>query len=129
MTKFVRMLNKGSNMLDEVLQIGKVVRDLRGIFFKIQSLHSQGESSMTNFVLLGKESKPSMSKPICLNIMPVIRTLKLKEDHLARGVTTVEYMAILSPYVSNCMVIQGTQHNSGSIKRKSGYPRLSTPTL
>lgn len=34
MKKSVRMLNKGSNMLDEVLQIGKATEDLRGIGFK-----------------------------------------------------------------------------------------------
>lgn len=64
MAKSVRILNKGSNMLDEVLQIGKEVRDLRGFGFKNQSLHSQGELSMTNFVLPGEESKPVMSKPM-----------------------------------------------------------------
>lgn len=64
MTKSVIMLNKGSNMLDEVLQIGKAVGDIRGIGFKNKSLHSQGESSMTNFVLPGKESKSVMSKPL-----------------------------------------------------------------
>lgn len=51
-------------MLDEVLQIRKITGDLRGIGFKNQSLHSQGESSMTNFVLPGRESKPVMSKPL-----------------------------------------------------------------
>ncbi|XP_050887267.1 uncharacterized protein LOC127092437 [Lathyrus oleraceus] len=49
---------------DKVLQIGKAAGDLRGIGFKNQSLHSQGESSMTNFVLPGEESKPAMSKPL-----------------------------------------------------------------
>lgn len=64
MKKYIRMLNKGYNMLDEVLQIGKTVVDLRGIDFKKKSLHSQGESLMTNFVLPGEECKPVMSKPL-----------------------------------------------------------------
>ena len=34
MTKTVRMLNKASYVLDEVLQIRKAVSDLRGIGFK-----------------------------------------------------------------------------------------------
>lgn len=58
------MLNKGSNMLDEVLQIGKAIEDPRGIDLKNQSLHSQEESSMTNFVLPGRESRPVMFKPL-----------------------------------------------------------------
>lgn len=33
-TKTIRMLNKGFNVLYEVLQIGKAARDLRGIGFK-----------------------------------------------------------------------------------------------
>lgn len=56
------MMNKGSNVLDGVLQFRKVVRDLRGIDFKHQSLDKQGESSMTNFVLSKMESKPVMSE-------------------------------------------------------------------
>ncbi|XP_050896014.1 uncharacterized protein LOC127102712 [Lathyrus oleraceus] len=112
MTKSVRMLNKGSNMLGEVLQIGKAAGYLRGIGFKNQSLHIQGESSMTNFSLPGKESKLVMSKSLSQH-HAVIETFKLKEDHLAGDVTTMENMAILSLYVSYCLVIQGTQHNSG----------------
>ena len=64
MTRYVKILNKGSNMLDEVLQIGKADGDLRGIDFKNQTLHSQGESSMINFVLPGEESKLVMSKTL-----------------------------------------------------------------
>lgn len=64
MTKTVRMLNKGSNMLDEVLQIGKAVEDLRGIDFKNQSFHNQGESFRINFVLARRDSKPVMPKPL-----------------------------------------------------------------
>lgn len=64
MTKTVRMLNKGSNVLNEVLQIGKAFGDLTGIGFKNQSLHNQGETFMTNFVLPRRESKHAMSKPL-----------------------------------------------------------------
>lgn len=64
MTKTIRMLNKGSNMLDNILQIGKETRDLGGIGFKNQSLHNQGESFMTNFILPGSESKPVIFKPL-----------------------------------------------------------------
>lgn len=61
MTKFIRMLNKGSDVLDEVLQVGKVAGDLRGICFKYPSLDKQGESSMTNFILPKREPGPVMS--------------------------------------------------------------------
>lgn len=64
MTTIVRMLNKGSNVLDKVFQIGKSAKDLRGIGFKHQSLDKQGENSMTNFVIPKRESKHVMSKPL-----------------------------------------------------------------
>lgn len=61
MTKSVRMLNKGSDVLYEVLQVGKVAGDLRGIKFTYQSLNKQGKSLMTNFVLPKREHGPVMS--------------------------------------------------------------------
>lgn len=62
MTKVVRMLNKGSNVLDEVLQVGKVAGGLRGIGFNYQSLDKQGERFMTKFVLPKREPESVMSK-------------------------------------------------------------------
>lgn len=56
------MLKKGSNILDGVLQIGKVAGDLRGVGFDYQSLAKQGENSMNNFILPKREPKPAMSK-------------------------------------------------------------------
>lgn len=60
MTKFVRMLNNGSYVLDEVLQVGKVAGDLRWICFNYQSLNKQGESLVTNFVLPKRVPEPMM---------------------------------------------------------------------
>lgn len=62
MTKAVRMMNKGSNVLDEVLQIRKVAGDLTGIGFDYKSMDKQGESSMTNHVLHKREPKLVISK-------------------------------------------------------------------
>lgn len=41
MTKSVRMLNNGSDVLDEVLQVGKVAGDFKGICFNYQSLKNK----------------------------------------------------------------------------------------
>ncbi|XP_050920063.1 uncharacterized protein LOC127137667 [Lathyrus oleraceus] len=56
------MMNKGSNVLDEVLQVGKVVGDLRGIDFNYQNLEKEEESSITKFVLPKREPELVMSK-------------------------------------------------------------------
>lgn len=56
------MSSKGSNVLDEVLQFGKLVGDLRGIRFNYQSLNKQGEISMPNSILPKRDPKPVMSK-------------------------------------------------------------------
>ena len=50
MTKYVRMLNNGSHMLDEILQVGNGSRNLKGVGFVYQSLKKQGETFMTKFV-------------------------------------------------------------------------------
>ena len=47
MTKSIRMLNKGSDVLDEVLQTGKKAGDQRGIGFNYQSAD---RTTMTEFV-------------------------------------------------------------------------------
>lgn len=64
MTKFVRMLNNGSDVLDEVLQVGKVARDLRGIGFNYQSLNKQGETLVTNFIPPKRKLEPMMSNQL-----------------------------------------------------------------
>ena len=48
---------------------------------------------MTNFFLPRRESKP-VSLNLWLNIMPVIRTPKLKASYYAGDVITVENMVI-----------------------------------
>lgn len=50
MTKSVRMLNNGSDMLDEILQVDKGSGNLKGVGFDYQSLKKQGGTSMTRFV-------------------------------------------------------------------------------
>lgn len=44
MTKSERMLNNGSNALDEILDIGKIDNDMKGIGFLLQ-LHEQRSKS------------------------------------------------------------------------------------
>lgn len=50
MAKSVRMLNNSFDVLDKVLQVGKVAGNLRRIGFNYQSLNKQGETPVTNFV-------------------------------------------------------------------------------
>jgi hypothetical protein len=49
-TKYVIMFNIGSNMLDEILQVGKSFGNLKGIGFGYQTLKKQSGVSMTKFV-------------------------------------------------------------------------------
>lgn len=41
MTKYICMLNHGSETLDEILEFGKSSRDLKGIGFEYDSLNSK----------------------------------------------------------------------------------------
>ena len=50
MTKYVRMLNTGFDMLDEILQVGKGSRNFTGVGFNYQSINKQGGISMAKFV-------------------------------------------------------------------------------
>jgi len=61
MTNSVRMLNNDSNMLDEILQVGKGSGNLKGIGFNYQSLKKQGTTSVTKFVLTESKFEFAMS--------------------------------------------------------------------
>lgn len=59
MTKSVRMLNNGSDMLDEILQVGKGAGNLKGIGFDYQSL--KGKSLVTKKNPPERKYEPMMS--------------------------------------------------------------------
>ena len=50
MTKYVRMLNNCSDMLNEILQIGKGSGNLTGVGFNYQFLNKQGRVLKAKFV-------------------------------------------------------------------------------
>ena len=49
-TKCIRMLNNESDMLDEILQVGKEAGNLKGIGFNYQYQNKQGKNSVTKFI-------------------------------------------------------------------------------
>ncbi len=59
MTKSIKMLNKGSDMLDEVLQLGKNVGNQRGLGFNHKSA---GRTTMTEFVPAKNSTGATMSQ-------------------------------------------------------------------
>lgn len=67
MTKYIRMLNNGSDVLDEVLQVGKVVGDLKGIGFNHQPLNKQGETPVTNYFPPKRKLEHMMSNHLSQN--------------------------------------------------------------
>lgn len=66
MTKYVRMLHKGSNMLDEILEVGKMYRNVKGIWFDCRSM--------------GKDSKV----PTNMFVLPEKITEFMMEDHMSQ---------------------------------------------
>lgn len=52
MIKFVRMLRNGSDMLDEILEIGKMSRNMKPIRFNYNSMNKENKVSTKNFVPL-----------------------------------------------------------------------------
>lgn len=71
------MLNNGSDMLDEILQVGKGSRNLTGIGFDYQSLNRQGKTTMTKFIPAGMKHGPIMSNQMSY-ILQDIKKLILK---------------------------------------------------
>ena len=59
-TKFIRMLNNWSDMLDEILQVGKRTGNLKGIWFNYQSLNKLGKTPVTKFIPSKKEYELTM---------------------------------------------------------------------
>ncbi|XP_050895373.1 uncharacterized protein LOC127101991 [Lathyrus oleraceus] len=60
MTKLIRMLNNGSGMLDEILQVGKGVGNLKGIGFDYQSL--KGKNLVTKLIPPERKANHMMIK-------------------------------------------------------------------
>ena len=50
MTKFVRMLNNGSNVLDEILQVGKSSGNMKGIVFDYGTVNKEIKIPTKKFV-------------------------------------------------------------------------------
>ena len=61
MIKSVRMLNKGSTVLDEILQTGKNAENVRGLGYAYQAVKNQGEKPEVKFVPAKKEQEKNMS--------------------------------------------------------------------
>jgi hypothetical protein len=55
------MLKNGSNMLDEILQVGKEAGNLKGIGFNYQYQNKQGKALVTKFIPPERKYKPMMS--------------------------------------------------------------------
>ena len=60
MTKTMRMLNNGSDMFDEILQVGKRVGDLKGIWFVNQPL--KRDSRVAKPIPKRRVQEPMMSE-------------------------------------------------------------------
>ena len=61
MTKFVRMLNNGSTVLDEILQTEKNAENVRGLGYAYQTVKNRGENPEVKFVPPKKEQEKDMS--------------------------------------------------------------------
>jgi len=61
MTKSIRILNNGSDMLDEILQVGKGAGNLKGINFNFKSLNKQGKTLVTKFIPSERKYELTMS--------------------------------------------------------------------
>ncbi|XP_050878662.1 uncharacterized protein LOC127082468 [Lathyrus oleraceus] len=61
MTKSIRMLNNGSGMLYEIIQVGKGDGNLKGICFNYQYQNKQGKTPVTKFIPLERKYEPMMS--------------------------------------------------------------------
>jgi len=57
MTKSVRMLNNGSNVLDEILQVGKTFRNMKGICFDYGTVNKEIKIPTKKFVPREKKTE------------------------------------------------------------------------
>lgn len=64
LTKAIRMLNNGSNMLDKILQFRKGSGNLKGVDFNYQPLKKQGGTSVTKFIPLESKSEFAISNKL-----------------------------------------------------------------
>jgi hypothetical protein len=55
------MLKNGSNMLDEILQVGKEAGNLKGIGFNYQYQNKQGKKPLTKFIPPERKYEPMIS--------------------------------------------------------------------
>ena len=61
MTKSIRILTNGSDMLDEILQVGKRAGNLKGINFNFKYLNKQGKTPVTKFIPSERKYELTMS--------------------------------------------------------------------
>lgn len=50
MSKSIRMLNNGSYMLDEILEVGKISKNMKGIRFEPRSMNKKDKTQPKNFL-------------------------------------------------------------------------------
>ena len=62
MIKNIRMLNNGTSMLDEILEVGKSARDVTRIGFDYGAATKQNKSTSVTFVPAGYEDDCTMSR-------------------------------------------------------------------
>ena len=61
MTKSIRMLNNGSDTLDEILLVGKNAGNVQGIWFNYKHLNKQGKTHVTKFIPFERKYDSTMS--------------------------------------------------------------------
>ena len=112
MNKSLRMLNNGSNVLDEILKVGKEGRSMKGIGFDYKSTNQEGQNTRRDFV--ASESQTEFKKQIEYQVAHKKPQHQVQHMHTHKsevlkmslgGVTIVVGMDILDPSVSNCMFI------------------------
>jgi len=87
------MLNNGSDMLEEIIQVGKGFGNLKGVGFNYQSLNRQGETSVTKFVPLERKFEFVM-RTKCHNILSNIKKSKLEPSSFLGNVIIMVDMVI-----------------------------------
>ena len=56
MNKSLRMLNNGSNVLDEILEVGKKGRSMKGVGFDYKTTNKEGHNTAKKFVSSEKQT-------------------------------------------------------------------------
>jgi len=75
MTKFVRMLNNGSNVLDEILQVGKTYGNMKGIGFDYRTVNKESKIPIKKFVSPKKMIEFVMLDHMCNALVAILSFL------------------------------------------------------